>query len=85
VLTTADDVADEEALLQPVMRGGHRVAATPTVAALREHAGEQLAALPEALRRLDPAPAYPVHVGAPLRALAAYVDHRRVPARDRGG
>ena len=82
LLTTADDIVGEEALLQPVMRGGHRVAATPTLAAVREHAAAQLTALPEALRRLEPAPAYPVHVGAPLRALAAFVD-RQAPARER--
>lgn len=84
VLTTADDVADGEALLEPVMRAGRRLGPVPLLAALREFAAAQLAALPEALRRLDPAPPYPVHVGTPLRALAAYVD-RRKPVRDRDG
>lgn len=84
VLTTTDDVADGEALLEPVMRAGRRLGPVPLLAALREFAAAQLVALPEALRRLDPAPPYPVHVGTPLRALAAYVD-RRKPVRDGDG
>jgi nicotinate phosphoribosyltransferase len=76
LLTTAEDPGQGEALLRPVMRGGRRLAPSPALAAVRTHASAQLAALPEALRALDPAPPYPVAVSEPLRALAEAVDRR---------
>jgi nicotinate phosphoribosyltransferase len=64
-----------EPLLQPVMRAGRRVGPAPMLADSREHAASQLAVLPEALRRLEPAAApYPVEISAGLQALAAAVD-----------
>ena len=86
VLTTADDVAAGDPLLRPVMRAGRRVAPAPApaLAAVREHATTQLAALPEALRALDPAPPYGVSIAAPLKALARAVDARREAARREG-
>jgi nicotinate phosphoribosyltransferase len=52
------------------------VAPQAPLAELREHARRQLAALPPALRGLDPAPAYPVIVSESLRELACAVDRR---------
>jgi nicotinate phosphoribosyltransferase len=85
VLTTADDLAEGDALLRPVMRAGRRVAPAPALEAVREHAAAQVAALPEALRALDPAPPYGVTVAASLQALARAVDARREAARPDGG
>ncbi len=76
LLTTVEDVAGDEALLQPVMRAGQRLAAPLPLTAIRDHAAAQLAALPEALRNLEAAAVYPVSVGKPLQALARYVDRR---------
>lgn len=65
------------ALLDPVMRGGQRVAPAEPLAALRAHAAAELARLPAALRRLDDAATvqhYPVHISPALQRLAAEVD-----------
>jgi nicotinate phosphoribosyltransferase len=74
LLTTVEDAAPGEALLQPVMRGGRRLAPPLPLHDLRDHARTQLAQLPEPLRGLDPAPPYPVTVSGKLRDLAARVD-----------
>ncbi len=69
-------------LLVPVMAGGRRVAADEPVAVLRDRLAADLAALPDAARRLEsPAPP-PVHVSAALDALthevaAAHLRDRR--------
>ena len=78
-LTLCDDVPDGEPLLQPVMRGGGRLAAPLPLTTIRRHAAEQVARLPEALHSLDPAPGYPVAVAEPLKALAREID--RPPAQ----
>ena len=79
----ADGDADADAppagqpLLQPVMRAGRRLAASPGLAQVRRHARAELARLPPALRGLTPAPTpYPVRVSAALAALRAEVDAR---------
>jgi nicotinate phosphoribosyltransferase len=64
-------------LLVPVMRGGRRIGPLPTLADARDRCARELAALPDALRRLDPAPAYPVEPTAALRALAEACDRRQ--------
>jgi nicotinate phosphoribosyltransferase len=64
---------DGQALLRPAMRGGKRVAPPPSLTQIRAHAADQLARLPEPLRRLRPF-AYPVAIGAGLRSLAARLD-----------
>jgi nicotinate phosphoribosyltransferase len=81
VLITADAPAAGEALMRPVMRGGRRIAPAPALGVLREHAAAQVAALPEALRGLDPAPPYRVTVAEPLQALARAVDAREAARR----
>ena len=71
--------ADEQAatpLVEPVMAGGKRLAASPSLADVRAHAAKQIATLPHGLRRLDGADDYPVEVSGPLRALADEVDRR---------
>ena len=65
-------------LLQPVMRDGKRLAPAEALATVRERALAQLARLPEPMRRLSGAPAYPVNIGAELAALAERVDRLRV-------
>ena len=75
-LRLADETGDGIPMLAPVMRAGRRVAALPTLAASRAHAQAQVAALPAALRELDPAAPYEVEVSAALRALADEVDRR---------
>jgi nicotinate phosphoribosyltransferase len=75
VLALAGEAVSGEPLLVPVMRAGRRLAAPEPLAALRARMREQLAALPEPLRRLaPPALPYPVEVSAGIRALAAELD-----------
>lgn len=64
-----------EPLLRPVMRGGRRIAPSPSLAESRAYAAAQLAALPEPLRRLEPF-RYEVEIDADLRALAEELDAR---------
>ncbi|WP_137893280.1 nicotinate phosphoribosyltransferase [Ramlibacter sp. 2FC] len=64
-----------QALLQPVMRDGRRLAPAEPLDALRQHAAAQLAALPAPLRRLEAAAdRYPVEISQALQALAAQLD-----------
>ncbi len=66
-----------QALLQPVMRAGRRIAPPEPLDALRAHAAAQLAALPEPLRGIDaamPEQAYPVAISEALQQLAASLD-----------
>jgi nicotinate phosphoribosyltransferase len=56
VIGLADERLAGEPLLEPVMRAGGRVHPAPSLEAIRNRAAAQLAALPEALRRVrDPA------------------------------
>jgi len=77
LLALEHEPGDGEALLQPVMRSGHRIEAGATLQQARERCQRELAQLPEPLRTLDPAPAYPVRVSVGLRELAAEVDRRQ--------
>jgi nicotinate phosphoribosyltransferase len=84
VVSLEDDVQLGEALIQPVMQGGHRIGAGPTLAAIRECTARTLDALPEPLRRLDPGAPYPVQISDSLVRLAEKVDQlqrERGPAR----
>jgi nicotinate phosphoribosyltransferase len=76
ILSLAEDAQPGAPLLVPAMREGRRLERSPPLAALRERAQAELARLPEALRELGPAPAYPVTVAEPLRALARETDRR---------
>jgi nicotinate phosphoribosyltransferase len=82
VLTLADEgidlksVPNGEALIQPVMRDGRRLAPAPALADLRARVAAELARLPEHLRRLQDGPPYEVRVSQALRDLAKAVDER---------
>jgi len=69
-LTLEGETTPGEALLEPVMRKGRRVGDLPSLESARKRASANLERLPRALRSLDKASAYPVHVAPPLRALA---------------
>lgn len=79
LLTSADAAPAGEGLLREVMRCGNRLAPSPPLQEVRRHALAELARLPDALRGLAAAPAYPVTVAEPLRALAREVDGRTSP------
>jgi len=74
VLTVEGDAQEGEALIRPVMRGGKRLGPLPSLDAIRDHCADQLARLPEPLRRLEPGAGYPVEISAALCELADEVD-----------
>lgn len=81
LVALADEAAPAgaQALLQPVMRTGRRLAPPEPLEALRAHAAAQLAALPGPLRGPDgiaAAQAYPVAISDPLQQLAASLDRQ---------
>ena len=76
VMSIESDEQTGERLLQPVMREGRRTGPSPALAECRARSARELARLPETLRRLEPAQAYPVEVTGALADLAAEVDHR---------
>ena len=62
-IARADETLPGEPLLELVMKNGRRLPAGQRgLASARTHARTQIAALPAALRSLDPATPYPVHV-----------------------
>jgi nicotinate phosphoribosyltransferase len=76
VLSLEDDAQEGEPLLAPVMQGGKRVAASPSLADIRARAARELVRLPAPLRRLEGAAPYPVEIGDALRRMASDVDRR---------
>jgi len=56
----ADETAEGEPLLVPVVRSGRLVTGLPSLESIRRRCREQLASLPERLRRLDTQPDYPI-------------------------
>ena len=73
VVTLESDPQPGEPLLALVMRGGRRLAPSPSLEVVRRHAADNLARLPQALRRLE-AFDYPVEISPALHQLAAAVD-----------
>ncbi|UVT18755.1 MAG: nicotinate phosphoribosyltransferase [Nitrospira sp.] len=73
-LTTHDDQLSGEPLLQPVMKEGRPLAASPGLAEVRRHAATQLEQLPESLRALEMVSAYDVRISSALQSLAQAVD-----------
>lgn len=74
-LQLADEPCAGQALLQPVMRGGVRIGASPSLAEARSYCAAQLASLPQALRGLDASPQpYRVEESQALQALARRFD-----------
>ncbi|MDX1376968.1 MAG: nicotinate phosphoribosyltransferase, partial [Burkholderiales bacterium] len=83
-LALADEKLDGEALIQPVMRDGRRLAPAPRLAELRARTLAALDTLPESLRALEPAPApYVPEVTDAVRALADAVDRRQAAVIER--
>jgi nicotinate phosphoribosyltransferase len=78
VLSLENDKQDGETLTAPVMRGGKRVGAPPSLAQIRERAARELGRLPEPLRRLEVGITYPVEISAKLKALAAEMSAKGV-------
>jgi nicotinate phosphoribosyltransferase len=70
----ADAPCEGRALLRPVMRAGELAAPLPPLERIRSYAKDQLDRLPERLRVLKNAPAYPVRIAAELRALTDRMD-----------
>ena len=63
VIARAEERVDGAPLLAPVMRGGERLAAAPSVPEIRARTAEALAALPERVQDIAPAdPPYPVEI-----------------------
>ena len=73
VLSIESDSHAGETLIEPVMRGGKRLAPAPSLDAIRERAKRDLARLPAPLAKLEPG-SYPVTVADKLKALAAEAD-----------
>jgi nicotinate phosphoribosyltransferase len=76
ILSIESDKQSGEPLLQLVMRGGGRIAPSPTLVDGRALAAHELERLPESLRRLEPGAQYPVQVAEALMHLATEVDSR---------
>jgi nicotinate phosphoribosyltransferase len=73
-LTIEGDTCDGLPLMQPCMARGRRVAPEVPLLTSRAYAAQQLAALPAALRALEPSAPYPVTVSTTLQALARAAD-----------
>jgi nicotinate phosphoribosyltransferase len=74
ILSLESGTQPGEALIVPVMRGGNRLAAAPTLTQIRERAARDLARLPGPLARLESGFDYPVQVANALTALAGQID-----------
>jgi len=72
----ADEMAEGEPLLVPVLRSGRLVTGLPSLECIRRRCREQLAALPDRLRRLNAPPDYPITYSELLES-----DARRLMAR----
>ncbi len=69
-LVTETPAGEAEPLLAPVMRNGRRLAATPSVSAMRGASLRAQALLSDTVRRLHSPEAYDVQMSADLQALA---------------
>jgi nicotinate phosphoribosyltransferase len=76
LLAREGDQKPGEPLIEPVMQGGKRLHAAPSLDDIRRRAGRELERLPEPLRALAPGAVYPVEVAGELRDLAAAFDRR---------
>ncbi len=76
VLTVEGDLQQGQSLIRPVMKDGRRIGPLPTLEDIRAHCADQLARLPEHLKRLESEPRYAAEVSDALKALAAEVDRQ---------
>lgn len=81
-LVEISDECEGKALLETVMRDGKRLAASPDLSAVREHATNELATLPKSMHDPLASSDYPVAVSKTLEELAAKID-RATTAGDR--
>jgi nicotinate phosphoribosyltransferase len=84
-LTLEGDKSDGVAIIDPVMEQGRRLTASVPLKQSRDRALDQLKKLPDGLKRLERAPAYPVRVSEAIRLLARDVDERQLHSGDRKG
>ena len=77
VLTLADDRIEGEALIQPVMQAGQRMGARGSLSAARVQTARAVERLPDELKKLERAAAYPVRISEALQRLAHEVDTRQ--------
>jgi nicotinate phosphoribosyltransferase len=75
-VTRADETAEGEPLLVPLVRQGQLLAPLPPLDRIRQHCREQLACLPEPLLGLEAPPDYPISYSEALEA-----DARRLMTR----
>ena len=68
VVIRADEPAEGESLLLPIVRAGSLVDELPSLAKIRTRCAEQLAALPKRLKDLDALPDYPISYSDLLEA-----------------
>ncbi len=73
-VTTLEDVQPGTPLLHEVMKGGRRLAPSPSLHEVRRYTMAQLAQLPPSLRSLETASPHPVRIAPALQALARAVD-----------
>jgi len=86
VLALASEKLDGEALIQPMMREGRRLAPAPALSELRERSLAALKTLPGPLRALEAAPSpYCAEVTPALRTLADEVDRRQAAVVEADG
>lgn len=76
-VTLIDEVHEGTPLIQPVMKGGKRVAPPSPLAKLRERAIAELARLPKSLQQLEEGKTVPVIISPALRNLAKSMDLRQ--------
>ena len=74
ILTIEGDKQPGEPLIVPVMRGGKRIAPTPTLVQIREHAARELARLPPPLAQLQTSAHFTVAVSDALESLVETMD-----------
>ncbi len=75
-VTRADESAEGEPLLVPIIQAGRLARPFPSLETIRERCRQQLAALPDRLIRLDSTPDYPITYSETLEA-----DARRLMSR----
>ena len=84
-VTRADETAEGEPLLVPILRAGRLVSALPSLESIRRRCREQIAALPERLLGLDAQPDYPITYSDILEAdakrLMSAMNKRPAPER----
>jgi nicotinate phosphoribosyltransferase len=67
-ITRADETAEGEPLLVPILRAGRQVTDLPSLEKIENHCRNQLAALPDRLLALDAKPDYPITYSDALEA-----------------